>query len=188
MMAMKFFQPSMHLTRGLELDIWRESNLVESYGTSKEGLAIAAARRGFSVYTMGIFRPHSFVDEIVDKIPALDKNVLELLYRDTRMKFREMKLRNRNFPIQLPMLRMILKRSQVPMLLTSTALFGDNEALPHWVALTGYSRRVWYVNNPLAKSPNTPVDEARLTRGVGYQGVQYAVVVRRLKSAKTQQE
>ena len=36
--AMKFFQPNLRLTRELEFDIWREANLVESYGTSKEGL------------------------------------------------------------------------------------------------------------------------------------------------------
>jgi hypothetical protein len=178
MMAMKFFQPSINLTRGLELDIWRESNLVESYGTSKEGLAIAAAKRGFSTYTMGVSRRHSFVDEIADRIPAVDKEVLELLYKDTRMKFRAMGLRNLNRPIQLPMLRTILRRTHVPILLTSTSLFGDRDALPHWVALTGYSRSVWYVNNPLAKSPNTPTDQTRLAHSLGYQGVQCAVVIR----------
>jgi hypothetical protein len=72
MMAMKFFQPSLPLSKGLELDIWRESNLVESYGTSKEGLAVAAARRGFSAYTMGISRKHSFIDEISHEIPSID--------------------------------------------------------------------------------------------------------------------
>ena len=44
MMAMKFFQPALRLTKGLELDIWRESNLVESYGTSKEGLAAGCCK------------------------------------------------------------------------------------------------------------------------------------------------
>ena len=88
LMAMKFFQPALRLTKGLELDIWRESNLVESYGTSKEGLAVAAARRGFSAYTMGISRKHSFIDEISHEIPSVDRDVLELLYRDIRSKFR----------------------------------------------------------------------------------------------------
>lgn len=72
------------LARGLELDIWREANLVESYGTSKEGLALAAARRGFEVYTMGRSLRHSFVDVIRDKIPSVDNKVLELLYNDIR--------------------------------------------------------------------------------------------------------
>jgi predicted double-glycine peptidase len=47
MMVMKFFQPNLRLSRELEFDIWRESNLVESYGTSREGLTVAAAKRGF---------------------------------------------------------------------------------------------------------------------------------------------
>ncbi|MGA8857472.1 MAG: peptidase C39 family protein [Candidatus Bathyarchaeia archaeon] len=64
MMAMKFFQPDLRLTGELEFDIWREANLVESYGTSKEGLALAAARRGFDVYTLGSARTHPFIDAI----------------------------------------------------------------------------------------------------------------------------
>ena len=99
MMAMKFFQPSLRLSRELEFDIWREANLVETYGTSKEGLALAAARRGFHVYTMGMPLRHSFVDAIADKNPSIDYTVLELLYGD-RKKFRGMGLRNINSRIQ----------------------------------------------------------------------------------------
>jgi hypothetical protein len=130
---------------------------------------------------MGRSMRHSFVDEIIDKIPAIDKEVLELLYRDTRKKFRAMGLSNVRGAIELPMLEPILEKSHIPILLTSTSLFGDKEGLPHWVALTGYSRDAWYVNNPLGKSTNTRVDHHRLKNNLGYRGVQCAVVVRGLR-------
>lgn len=186
MMAMKFFHPQLRLTKGLEFDIWRESNLVESYGTSKEGLALAAARRGFSAYSMGVSRKHSFIDEISDEIPALDRDVLELLYRDVQSKFRAMGLRNVNRPIKLQTLKVLLAKSHIPLFLTTTALYGVKEDLPHWVILTGYSRDVLYVNNPLASGPNTRVEQRRFERNVGYRGVQCAVVVRGLLRRRVQ--
>jgi hypothetical protein len=181
MMAMKFFQPSLNLGRELEFDIWREANLVESYGTSKEGLALAAARRGFDVYTVGRYLRHSFVDAIADKIPSVDYRMLELLYKDARRKFTTMGLRNSGPTVRLTKLKGVLKMSYIPILLTSTSLFGDKKGLPHWIVLTGYSRDVLHVNNPLAKSPNTRVEQTRLRNSLGYRGVQCAVVVRGLR-------
>jgi hypothetical protein len=180
MMAMKFFQPSLRLGRDLEFGIWREASLVESYGASKEGLALAAARRGFDVYTAGKYLRHSFVDLIADKIPAIDYHMLELLYRDTRRKFIALGLRNSGSTVDLHKLKSALNKSHIPILLTSTTLFGDNEALPHWIVLTGYSENAWYVNNPLANSRGTRLQETRLRDGLGYQGVQCAIVVRGL--------
>ena len=46
-MAMKYFDKSLHLTKSLEIDIWREANMVEIYGTSRFGLAYSAVTRGF---------------------------------------------------------------------------------------------------------------------------------------------
>ena len=177
MMAMKFFQPNLRLTRELEFDIWREANLVESYGTSKEGLALAAARRGFHVYTLGGTLRHSFLDAIKDQISNIDWRVLELLYEDTKTKFRSKGLRNRSSRIDLSKLRQILLRSHVPILLTSTLLFHKGEDLPHWVVVTGYGRDGWYVNNPLARTAHTKIGHEPLRSKLGYHGVRCAVVV-----------
>lgn len=185
MMAMKFFQPNLRLSRGLEFDIWRESNLVESYGTSKEGLALAAARRGFEVYTMGKSLRHSFVDVIRDKIPSVDNKVLELLYNDTRRKFRVMGLKHITRNIQLSAMKNILKESHVPILFTSTALFREKEdPLPHWVVITGYGEKHWYLNNPLGTSAQTIVTHKNLQDNFGYRGVRCVVVVTGRKKVK----
>ncbi len=177
MMAMKFFQPDLRLTRALEFDIWREANLVESYGTSKEGLALAAARRGFDVYTLGGTQAHSFIDAIKDEITNLDWGVLELLYEDTKSKFRSVGLRNLSSRIDMSKLRGILLRSHVPILLTSTSLFLRKEDLPHWVVVTGYGNDSWYLNNPLARTAHTELSYEALENKVGYHGVRCAVIV-----------
>lgn len=187
MMAMKFFRQSIRLNRELEFDIWREANLVESYGTSKEGLALAAARRGFSVFTMGKSRRYSYVDAITNKLPGIDSEILELLYKDTRRKFIAMKLTNVNRKIRLKDMRTLLHNFQIPIILTDTSLFGEEEALPHWIVLAGYSGVNWYVNNPLADSADTRVADSKLSKNLGYRGVQCAVVVRGVKRNLTGQ-
>jgi hypothetical protein len=178
MMAMKFFQPNLRLNRGLEFDIWREANLVESYGTSKEGLALAAARRGFETYTMGSSLRHSFVDIIADKIPQLDYRMLELLYDDIRRKFRAIGLRNITSKIELSTIERVLKKSQVPILLTSTSLFRKDEPpLPHWVVVTGCGEKGWWLNNPLANAPDAMVGHKELQKNLGYREARCVVVV-----------
>ena len=182
LMAMKFYQPSLRLrSRELEFDIWREANLVESYGTSKEGLAVAVARRGFNVYTIGRHLRHSFVDAIADKIEGVNYGMLELLYKDTRKKFRAMHLKNMNLNVAPSELKDALRSSHIPILLTSTTLLGEEEELPHWVVLTGYSEDAYYLNNPLAKAGNTRVNRTALEENLGYRGVQCAVVLRGLR-------
>ena len=48
MMAMKYLDRDTPLAKDLEIDIWREGNLVAVCGTSRFGLAYSAAVRGFS--------------------------------------------------------------------------------------------------------------------------------------------
>jgi hypothetical protein len=178
MMAMKFFQPRLKLSRALEFDIWREANLVESYGTSKEGLALAAARRGFDVYTMGALQRYSFVKTIARNIPGIDFRMLELLYKDTKVKFRAMGLKNVGSRVQTSKLKASLQRPEVPLVLTSTSLFGERNGLPHWVVVTGYRTDYWYINNPLATAPYTRLEDAKFAHNLGYRGIRCAVIVR----------
>jgi hypothetical protein len=184
MMAMKFFKPSLRTSRGLEFDIWREANLVESYGTSKEGLAMAAVRRGFDACTMGKSLRHSFVDAIAERVPGIDYKMLELLYKDTRTKFKSMSLKNVSSRVELRKLKSILQKSQVPILLTSTSLFGEKDGLPHWIVLTGYEKNDWYISNPLGERPNTRLPYKALEENLGYRHIQCAVIVRGLSKGK----
>jgi predicted double-glycine peptidase len=47
MMAMKYLGSNVHLSKDSEIDIRREGNMVEVYGTSRYGMAYSAAIRGF---------------------------------------------------------------------------------------------------------------------------------------------
>jgi Peptidase_C39 like family len=185
MMAMKFFKPELKLRKELEFEIWREANLVESYGTSREGLALAAARRGFDVYTMGHSMPHSFVDAIAERVPGIDYKMLELLYNDTKARFKSMRLRNLTSEVELQKMKIVLQNSHVPILLTSTSLFGEKDGLPHWIVLTGYGKDGWYVNNPLGKRPHTRLSQHKLRENLGYKHIRCAVIIRGFKKKKS---
>src|SRR3989304_6016774 len=52
-MAMRHFEPALASGRELEVALWREATLGEAYASSRQGLALAAHRRGFSVRTQG---------------------------------------------------------------------------------------------------------------------------------------
>ena len=60
------------------------------------------------------------------------------------------------------MLKEVLERSHVTILLTSKSLFGDKEALPHWIVLTGYRKGGWHLNNPLARSGSSVLSREKL--------------------------
>ncbi|MFH0836954.1 MAG: peptidase C39 family protein [Candidatus Aenigmatarchaeota archaeon] len=47
MMAMNYFCPKLYMTRELEMEIWRESNLITVLGCLPQGLAYSAMKRGF---------------------------------------------------------------------------------------------------------------------------------------------
>ncbi len=121
------------------------------------------------------------MESIADKIQNVDYRMLELLYNDTRKKFRAMRLGNNEHDVSLIGLKKVVALSHVPMVLTSTRLFGEREELPHWVVLTGYSDDSWYINNPLAKSADTRITKSELQENFGYRGTRCAVVIRGLR-------
>ena len=82
MMAMKYFDPSLKLTRDLEIDIWRESNLVEDWSTCGRGLAYSAAKRGFGARIVASVDDIPFKEKILKVSPNADRKILEIFFRD----------------------------------------------------------------------------------------------------------
>ena len=76
MMAMKYLDDGVRLDRDLEIDVWREANLVAARGTSRYGLAYAAAVRGFSARATSTTSGIDFPERLV---PLLDPPDMELL-------------------------------------------------------------------------------------------------------------
>ena len=76
MMAMKYLDHDLRLGKDLEIDIWREGNLVAVCGTSRYGLAYSAAVRGFSARVTSNTGGIDFVEKFV---PPLDDPAMQLL-------------------------------------------------------------------------------------------------------------
>jgi len=88
-----------------------------------------------------------------------------------------MKIKNKNCRIRLMEMKRLLQESQIPITLTDTSLFEDEESLPHWVVITGYSGADWFVNNHLEGTANTRIKQDRLNRNLADRGIQCAVVM-----------
>ena len=75
MMAMKYFDESINLSKDLEMDIWREANMIESYGTSRYGLAFAAARRGFRARVCSNIGGYGFLNNLRPPIEGRNRRM-----------------------------------------------------------------------------------------------------------------
>lgn len=175
MMAMAYFDPDVPLDRDLEIELWREANLVEVWGTSREGLAIAAARRGFEVATQGDPAGASFVDELVDEIPGLDEEVLDLFYEDTRDRFDRLDLEDASEALTVDHVVDALYHGHLPLCLTDAAVLGGEAAVPHWVLARGYTEDAIVLNDPQADGPGTEVARGTFADALGFRGITCAV-------------
>ncbi|MFQ5837516.1 MAG: peptidase C39 family protein [Thermoplasmata archaeon] len=175
-MAMQYFDPRVEATRELEIDIWREANLVECYGTSRFGLALSGWRRGFEVFTWGVEAGLSFVDGLRDRLPNLDRGVLTALYADLKERCESAGIRDRKARPGLRQVRRWVEEGSVPLLLTDSTIFGE-ESLPHWVVVAGFDGSQVLINNPLSKWGPTALTVERLEEGLGFKGTRCAVVV-----------
>jgi len=75
-MAMKYLEPGVRPGKELEIDLWREANLIAVCGTGRYGLAFAAATRGFSARVTSSTGGIDFVEKFV---PPLDDPAMLLL-------------------------------------------------------------------------------------------------------------
>jgi predicted double-glycine peptidase len=80
MMAMKYRDHNLRLGNDLEIDIWREGNLVAVPGTSRFGLAYSAAVRGFSARVTSNTGGLDFVDKINLPLNEPDMEILRDMF------------------------------------------------------------------------------------------------------------
>jgi len=91
-MAMRYFDSTLEHTSELEIDIWRESNLVEAYATSRQGLALAAHRRGFRVLTQGNAEAIELLDCLGLGLNEENRKVALALHQDLKDRCRREKV------------------------------------------------------------------------------------------------
>lgn len=162
MMAMKYLDDCLFLSKELEIDIWREANLVAVPGTSRYGLAYAAASRGFSARVASNTGGIDFVEKID---PPLDDEAMDLLrsqFSERRIRCRNLGVRESRAPITARTLRAALGRDHVPLIVTSIRFYSA-EDLPHWVVVTGIDDgKISFFN---------PADPGMRTRTIGQEGL-----------------
>ena len=177
MMAMKYLDNDVHLGKDLEIDLWREGNLVAVWGTSRYGLAYSAAVRGFLARVTSNTGGIDFVDRFVPPLNAPDMQMLKDHFYERRIRCRKLGVREKQETITGKTIRKSLFSNHVPLIVTNS-LFFSQENLPHWVAVTGIDDKCMYFNNPLDSYPRKrKIELPALPKFVGYNDSQSMVEV-----------
>ncbi|MFQ6076018.1 MAG: peptidase C39 family protein [Candidatus Bathyarchaeia archaeon] len=177
MMAMKYFDPSLEMSEDLEIDIWRETNLVEDWSTCGRGLAYSAAKRGYGAKIIASVDDIPFKDKILSISPNADPKVLEFFFRDMKRRALAMEVPEINRSVTFEDMAVAIRRNSVPILLIN-AKFLHDEDVPHWVVVRGWNRQGVLINDPMWTFPKAePIPYDMFTRMVGYGSGQVLIVV-----------
>jgi hypothetical protein len=177
MMAMKYLDNDLHLGKSLEIDIWREGNLIAVPGTSRFGLAYSAAVRGFSATVTSNTGGIDFVDRLVPPLNDQDMQMLKDHFYERRTRCRKLGVRERVETITGKIITKSLLQNHVPLIVTNS-LFSSKEDLPHWVVVTGIDDKFLYFNDPSDANPRKrKIELPALREFVGYHGDQSMVEV-----------
>jgi hypothetical protein len=177
MMAVKYLDNDLRLGKDLEIDLWREGNLVAVLGTSRYGLAYSAAVRGFSARVISNTGEIDFVDKFIPPLHAPDMHMLKDHFYERRTRCRKLGVRERQETITGKIISKSLFSNHVPLIVTNSSFF-SKENLPHWVAVTGMDEKYTYFNNPLDANPRKrKIKLPELQEFVGYHGDQSMVEV-----------
>lgn len=175
-MAMRYFDSTLEHTSELEIDIWRESNLVEAYATSRQGLALAAHRRGFRVCTQGNAEAIELLDCLGLGLNEENRKVALTLHQDLKDRCRREKIPDTIRPVSLRHISSWLAQGWVPLVLVHARLVGEEEAT-HWIVVTGIEDAHVTFHDPLAAVGNTIGNASEFKSWLGFRGTSCAVIV-----------
>ncbi len=180
LMAMAAHDPATPLTRGHEIDVWREASLVEIGATSRYGLALAATRRGFRARIIGSVDGIAYRRQITSAI-RVNEPLMDMFFEDARGKCRAATVPEEVRSVTVADIEAALLADEIPIVLTDTRLFTPEEEVPHWVVVTGIVDDTVFLNNPLdaAHARNEALPIERFLAGFGYAGDQLMVAVGR---------
>ncbi|QSA98518.1 GNAT family N-acetyltransferase/peptidase C39 family protein [Methylococcus sp. EFPC2] len=148
MMAMQALDPELNLDRKLELRIWRESTTVFMTsghgGCGPYGLALSAFHRGFEVAVHlnddGTLFSHSVRD-------PEKKVVMQLVQEDFVEELSQLPVKIVYGTLNAADLQAEMEQGGIPVVLISSYRIYQ-EKFPHWVVVTGYDERYFYVHDP----------------------------------------
>lgn len=159
MMAMAALRPEAEFPPTEELRIWREATTIfmtSGHGGSHPlGLALAAAKRGFSAEVWVNTREPLFVDSVRGQAK---KDIVAAVDQDFRRQARERGTPVHVSDITQEELVTAVDRGRIPLVLISTWRM-DSRKAPHWVVVTGYDEQCFYVHDPDPdEDTQTPLD------------------------------
>jgi hypothetical protein len=206
-MVMRYFDPGLAPGRELEIDIWREANLIEAYATSHYGLALAAYRRGFRARTEG----NAGADRLLDcmcrscriRVDKRSRTVhCGLVSRPVRILDHRLCLQlhpeNRVFALSLLRdLRSRCRAAGIPNrdgavntssirewlgrgwlpIVLVDARLVGNGEVPHWTVVTGCRNDTISFQDPLSRRGGSMLPLRKFERFLGFHGTICAVVV-----------
>jgi ribosomal protein S18 acetylase RimI-like enzyme len=148
MMAMKTLQPELELDRKLELRIWRESTTVFMTsghgGCGPYGLALSAHHRGFGVEVHVNDEGALFINSVRDPEKRV---VMELVQEDFLEELSRLPVEIVHGALNAADLQAKLEEGGIPVVLISSYRI-YREKFPHWVVVTGFDERFFYVHDP----------------------------------------
>lgn len=148
MMAMKALNPALELDRKLELRLWRESTTVFMTsghgGCGPYGLGVSAYHRGFDV--------EIWVNDegalLLNSVRSPEKReVMQLVHEDFLDELRTLPVRLVYGALSVGELQEKIERGGIPVLLISSYRIYQ-EKFPHWIVVTGFDERYFYVHDP----------------------------------------
>lgn len=148
MMAMAAVSTELPLDRRLEFRLWREATIVYMAkghgGCEPVGLALAAARRGYSV-AVHVNQPAPyFLDSVRD---AAKREVMTLIQEDFRDQLDALQVPVLEWPLSMDELRQALDDGQAAVLLVSHWRMVRSRAA-HWLVVFGHDGRRVFVHDP----------------------------------------
>ena len=206
-MAMKAIDPQLKPSRELEIDLWREANLIEAYATSHHGLAMAAHRRGFRAMTWGNAKADRLLDcmcrsckimmdstqktiecgLVARPVEILDHRLCLLLNPENRIfalaLLKDLRNRCRRAKIsnhERPITPSVIRDwldHGWTPIILVDARLVDDEEVPHWVVVTSCSRMTITYHDPLARHGNSIIATRKFNEFLGFHGTESAVVI-----------
>lgn len=148
MMAMHALDRDRPMTAIEELRIWREATTIFMTqghgGTSAQGLALAAWKRGFDVELHTNERGVPFVESVRSE---LKRDVIRAVHQDFLDELAKTKVQLIPRALTFKQMREKFDAGGIPIVLVSSYQFDRRKEL-HWVVVTGYDDTYVYVHDP----------------------------------------
>lgn len=148
MMAMASLRPTQELSRGEELDLWREATTIYMTaghgGCHPVGLALAAQRRGFKAQALINRQGPLFLDGVRS---SEKKALIELVHERFIASAQDNGVTVRYQDVSQDDLARWVARGAMILVLISTWRL-DRKKAPHWVAITAIDEECLYINDP----------------------------------------